>query len=121
MLFLGAGASKPFGVPTMRDLTTDIVQGLSEGQPAIQQYFSDITTQLEEFGFKEPDIEAIMDVLTARQDLSRARLSVGPRIIELADKPANLAPDSLANALLKVMKGAIEARCSKADFRSSDA
>ncbi len=121
MLFLGAGASKPFGVPIMRDLTKDIVTALSEEQPPLQQYFSDIVTQLNEFGFRDPDIEAIMDVLTARQDLNRARLSVGPRIIELANKPANLAPDSTANGLLDIMKFEIEARCSRADFHSSDA
>ncbi len=121
MIFLGAGASKHFGVPTMRDLTKEIIQALTNGQPVMQQYFADIILRLEDFGFRDPDIEAIMDVLTARQDLNRARNSLGPRIIEISDKPADWGLDSKASALLDAMKAAIESRCSKADFHNSDA
>src|SRR2546426_8420754 len=121
MIFLGAGASKHFGVPTMRDLTKEIIQVLTNGQPVMQQYFADIILRLEDFGFKDPDIEAIRDVLTARQDLNRARNSLGPRIIEISDKPADWGLDSKASAFLDAMKAAIESRCSKADFHNSDA
>ncbi len=105
----------------MRDLTKDIIEALSEGSPTAREYFQEIISKLEASGFKDPDIEAIMDVVTARQDPNRARLTIGPRIVEFADPPSNQATDMKATVLLGTIKGAVEARCSKADFRESDA
>src|SRR5713101_5528369 len=118
MLLLGAGASKPFGIPTMQDFTMEIPNALKDDEAG---EVNRILGRLREFGYRDADIEAVMDVLTAREDLNRARRSIGPRLIEFAEKVVNRGSDLKANALLERIKEQIEARCSKAHFEKSDA
>jgi len=119
MLFLGAGASKPFGIPTMKGFTKEILEKFAggTGKPMLQA----ILKRLEDFGFREPDIEAIMDVLTARMSPNKAKFSIGPRVVEFAERSIDLTDDEDANILLLAIESEIEARCAKANFRVSDA
>jgi len=117
MLFLGAGASKPFGIPTMKGFTDEIPKALKDDE-AKEVY--DILGRLRGFGFPDADIESVMDVLTAREDLNRARRSIGPRLIEFVDNVPNKTYNIKANVLLASIKEQIEARCSKAVFQQSD-
>jgi hypothetical protein len=84
MLFLGAGASEPFGVPPMRPLTKLILREISESK---RNAINEIVKRLELFGFVDPDIEGIMDVLAARRDPLALRATIGPKIIELREEP----------------------------------
>src|SRR2546428_9859492 len=118
LLFLGAGASKPFGIPTMQDFTMEIPKALKEDEAG---EVNRILGRLRQSGFKDADIEAVMDVLTAREVPNRARRSMGPRLIEFAENIANKASDPWATNLLTRIKEEIEIRCSKADFQKSDA
>lgn len=118
MLFLGAGASKPFGIPTMQDFTMEIPKALKDDEAG---EVNRILGRLREFGYRDADIEAVMDVLTAREDPNRARRSIGPRLIEFAERVVNKVSDVKANILLEAIKEQIEARCSRANFQQSDA
>jgi hypothetical protein len=122
MLFLGAGASKPFGIPTMKEFSKEILESVTTDEPAKKILHSTLK-RLGEFGFKDPDIEAVMDVLTAKQDLGKAKLSIGPRVVEFAER--NITIDyyetATATRLLTMIKGLIESRCAKANFKVSDA
>jgi hypothetical protein len=119
MLFLGAGASQPFGVPTMKGFTKEILASFSEDRQR-SKTLGEILDRLEGTGFTDPDIEAIMDVLTARQDPNKARLSIGPRIIEFAPDYPELPTNREARDLLQEIELKIQARCAKADYHQSD-
>src|SRR5216683_6573484 len=99
MLFLGAGASKPFGIPTMKEFTKEILENVRTDEPA-KKVLNATLRRLEEFGFKDPDIEAVMDVLTATQDLGKAKLSIGPRVIAFAERNIVTGYDETANRIL---------------------
>lgn len=58
-----------------------------------------------------------MDVLTAREDLTRAKRSIGPRLIEFVESVPNKTYNIKANILLGSIKEQIEARCSEANFQ----
>jgi len=118
MLFLGAGASKPFGIPTMLEFTQEMPKALQDDEA---KEFNRILARLGEFGFPNPDIESVMDVLTAREDLKRAKKSIGPRLIEFVEKELNRPSDFKAGVLLDKIKEQIEARCSKANFTQANA
>jgi len=119
MLFLGAGASKPFGIPTMREFTQAILEDSTIDQQS-QRILGSTFSRLNEFGFKDPDIEAIMDVLTAKQDLSKAKLSIGPRVIEFDERNVTPEPNDAARRTLTKIEELIESRCAKANFKLSD-
>jgi len=118
MLFLGAGASRPFGIPTMKEFTSEILKTLDNDASA---KVKEIIERIEEYGFIEPDIEAVMDVLTARQDLDSAKMAIGPKIIEFSPKGPKHSTDLKASLLLESIRGQITERCAKADFGQSDA
>src|SRR5713101_3212957 len=118
MLLLGAGASKPFGIPTMQDFTMEIPNALKDDEAG---EVNRILGRLREFGYRDADIESVMDVLTAREDLNRAKRSIGPRLIEFAEKNVKHTENLMANVILERIKEQIEARCSKANFQQSDA
>ncbi len=118
MLFLGAGASKPFGIPTMSEFTQEIPKSLQDDEA---KEFNRILARLGEFGFQNADIESVMDVLSAREDLKRAKKSIGPRLIEFVEKELKSQSDFKAGVFLDKIKDQIEARCSKAHFTQANA
>jgi len=63
LLFLGAGASKPFGIPDMNDLTSIVVNELRTKHKPIW-IIEEIKKRVENFGIK-PDIEAILTCIDA--------------------------------------------------------
>lgn len=63
LLFLGAGASKPFGIPDMKELTEIVIKELkSRNKPTWM--IEDIKTRVENFNIK-PDIESILTCVDA--------------------------------------------------------
>jgi hypothetical protein len=119
MLFLGAGASLPFGVPTMEGFTRQVLNSFASDSRK-RRSVELIIEKLEKSGFHAPDIEAIMDVLTARQDLTKARLSIGPRLVEFASNLADLPEDEEAKELLHQIEREIQTQCAKAEYEKSD-
>ncbi len=120
MLFLGAGASRPFGIPTMKGLTKEILGGIAADGQA-RETLHKILRRLKQSGFNDPDIEAIMDVLTARQDLEKARSNIGPKIIEFTNARRDSRHHEEATIMLEMIESQVEARCSKADYDQADA
>ncbi len=102
----------------MQDFTAEIPKALKDDEAS--EVYS-ILGRLMEFGFANADIESVMDVLTARADPNRAKRSIGPRLVEFAEKVVNKTSDIKANSLLERIKEQIEARCAKAYFQQSDA
>lgn len=69
MIFLGAGASAPFGIPTASTLTTEIHEELSKEHSNL---LNDIITFWKEcFDNKEPNYENILTFLTGLTDTRR--------------------------------------------------
>lgn len=100
----------------MAEFTQEIPKALRDEEA---KEVNRILVRLGEFGFTHADVESVMDVLTAREDLNRARRSIGPRLIEFAEEVLNKTPDTKVTILLDRIKEQIEARCSKADFQQS--
>jgi hypothetical protein len=64
LFFFGAGASAPFGVPTMNQFVTNFERFLdANAEPEEKELFSDIKTKLEARSHKHPDLEAIFSVI----------------------------------------------------------
>jgi hypothetical protein len=73
LLFLGAGASKPFGVPTMREFVEHIGKEINEKQPDLAAPFEDIQKSLGQVYGDSLDLERLLDVV---HDLATGRPSL---------------------------------------------
>jgi len=64
LVFLGAGASRPFGIPTMQEMVTEFEKKLNEDDEKCFEFYSQIKEILvEKYGNKNIDIESILSVL----------------------------------------------------------
>ncbi len=118
-MFLGAGASKPFGIPTMAEFTDVIIKDLaSNGKPGFEPLVKGIQTQIETFGLN-PDIEAILSVLQAKANPRKALEDVGAQIIVFSDKFRDIAEDVLANVAVNQIEEAIYRRCAQVDHKKA--
>jgi hypothetical protein len=75
LLFLGAGASKPFGLPTMREMFSEIKSLFSD----FTEEIGVIEQRLQEVGFI-PDLEALLTVLVGLSGKRQAIEECGPFI-----------------------------------------
>jgi hypothetical protein len=78
MLFLGAGASRPFGIPPTYKLAEEITNSIPESKSEWKEELSKIRSQLTEI-HKDYDIEIILNLLVSRSD------SVASRYYESSD------------------------------------
>jgi hypothetical protein len=84
LLFLGAGASKPFCMPDMRELTTIVSEELKAKH--INSYFLDmIKDRVGDFGIT-PDIEAILTCIDALCDPNKGIRDAGPFAALISDQ-----------------------------------
>jgi len=64
LIFFGAGASKPFGIPTMQEMVTEFEKTLHDNEPDLFSYYSKIKKALvDAFGNSSIDIEAMLSVM----------------------------------------------------------
>ena len=124
MLFLGAGASKPFGIPTMAEFTEAILAGIESLPPdeptskILNDYVSqirDIQEKAKSWGFN-PDIEAILSILQGRTDPKKALNDLGPSLTVFTQEYRNMAPDTLASVAVAEIEQIIYRRCSQLDI-----
>jgi len=81
MLFLGAGASKPFGGPTTSEMVDVVVQKLSRMKSIrCKALVSGIHKELTRFGLKA-DIETILALIQPQMDLLTGLESIGRKTI----------------------------------------
>ncbi len=77
LLFLGAGASKYFGIPVMEELTNVVMRELKSSYNRDLNVIHSIVRRIEKFGIT-PDIEAILTCIDALSNPSRALKNAGP-------------------------------------------
>ena len=75
MIFLGAGASKPFGIPTLQEFSQDVFERLEV--LGHSERIDVIKSALEEFGMKV-DFESLYAILEAISDPIQAVRRAGP-------------------------------------------
>lgn len=75
MIFLGAGASKPFGIKTMEDLTKDLDKQMRD--KGHSEIMDKILERLRNFGLT-PDFEAIYTILEGLVDPNQGIRNAGP-------------------------------------------
>jgi len=124
MLFLGAGASKAFGIPTMAEFTEAVLTGIESLPPddptgkILEDYASkirEIQDKAKSWGFN-PDIEAILSILQGRADPKKALNDLGPSLTVFAQEYRNMAPDSLASVAVAEIEQIIYKRGSQLDI-----
>ena len=77
LLFLGAGASKFFGMPDMRELTDIVITELKNRYDRDVKVIHAIQKRIETFKMK-PDIEAILSCIDALSDPKKGIRNAGP-------------------------------------------
>lgn len=105
LVFLGAGASKPFGIPTMVEMTKRIKEKFSN----YSNLLNEIETKLTESNIV-PDLEAMLTVLAALSNPQKAIREHGPFVAyELGYK--DLKPDHDCLELVKEIRNYIKEMC----------
>lgn len=74
VLFLGAGASKPFGIPTMKELTDYVLNNLNDEHKTC---IENIRNRLENINKEKIDIEAILECVDGLCDLEISKRKLG--------------------------------------------
>ena len=75
IIFLGVGASKPFGIPTMRELTSNIKNKLENAED--KKIIKIIENSLKAYNII-PDVESILTILIGISDDEKAVKEYGP-------------------------------------------
>ena len=64
LVFFGAGASRPFGIPTMQEMVIEFEKTLEDDHPDLFQFYSKIKEILiKEYGESKIDIESMLSVI----------------------------------------------------------
>ena len=63
LLFFGAGASRPFGIPTMQEMVSDFENTLKDDRALYDFYFKIKNVLIKEYGDSKIDIESILSVV----------------------------------------------------------
>ena len=64
LIFFGAGASKPFGIPTMQAMVMEFEEELKDSNQKLFRFYSEIKNKLiEEYGKSKIDIEMMLSVI----------------------------------------------------------
>ena len=64
LLFLGAGASRPFEIPTMREMVTEFEEWIKKEKPVEATLYSKIReSQQKEYGYGNVDLESVFSVI----------------------------------------------------------
>ena len=64
LIFFGAGASKPFGIPTMQEMVIEFEEELKNNNQKLFRFYSEIKNKLiKEYGESKIDIEIMLSVI----------------------------------------------------------
>jgi hypothetical protein len=111
MLFIGAGASAPLGIPTMEKFTETVVKDFkSKNLSAYIPMVRTIQKNVESIGLN-PDIEAVLAVLNARASPRRAVKDIGPAVSNFLRGKSMPERDEKAALAVKRIKKIIFDRC----------
>ena len=110
MLFLGAGASAPFGISTMQKLTEDVSRLLKD--KGFEDEYRSIASALTRFNLT-PDFEGIFAVLNAWTDPTRTIHELGPFAAVMANElnEAQIRPKKEFRELILEIKKLLVQKC----------
>lgn len=116
MLFLGAGASAAFGLPTMQELTLEARLVLEKEGFSLDK-LDEINTIIRGHGFI-PDFEALLTMLDALASPRKAVRLVGPFSAYLLDKvPKSITEENqTAGKIVTALKQMLVDKCVRADI-----
>jgi len=108
LIFLGAGASKPFGIKTMEDLTEDLDKQMrNKGHSEVMDK---IIERLQKFGLT-PDFEAIYTILEGLVDPKRGIKNAGPLTAYVSKDLKDIRPYPEFEEVLFDFRGLIYEAC----------
>lgn len=96
MIFLGAGASKPFGIKTLKEMSNDLIQIIRDH--GFSSIADQIISSLQKYNI-EPDFEAVFTIIEGLADIKKTMKSSTPMMayvsrdlkdIESAEKSSEL-------------------------------
>lgn len=108
MILLGAGASKPFGIRTLQEMTDSIVE-IMKGQK-YGEIVERIISDLRKFGMT-PDFEAIFTVVEGLTDLPQAIKNSGPLTAYVCKDLDQIKPKEDLRKLSQVFRGFVYKEC----------
>lgn len=119
MLFLGAGASKPLGIPTMAEFTGAIIEDLeSRGMPSWGALVRDLLDRVAKAGLN-PDIESVLSVLEGQANPLKVLADVGAQAILFGNPFALSKQNRIANVAIEEIEEAIHERCVRIDHKAA--
>jgi len=108
MIFLGAGASKELGIPTLQELSEDVLNYLKEGN--YEDVITEIISSLEEFNLKN-DFESVYSIIEGLIDPESSVKKAGPFTAFIIQTKKRLPKKYNFVGLLKDMKKLLYTRC----------
>lgn len=115
LVFLGAGASRPFEVPTMQEMVTEFEKDVEKEQELFNYYSKIKKTLIDTFGSSNVDIEAMLSVVEGITERTSAK-ELGHFAFYYISKTASVTPFDpkeveLAKKLLEKLKDYIKDSC----------
>jgi hypothetical protein len=119
LLFLGAGASKPLGIPTMPEFTDVIIKDLvSKKMPNWGAMVMDVQERIVKSGLIA-DIEPILSVLRGIAYPQNTIAYVGAQAILTGDKYSLSGANNIAKVAIEQIEDAIYRKCVGIDHKSA--
>lgn len=109
MIFLGAGASKPYGIPTLEEFSEDVFERLRE--TGHKELINDIHQSLNEFGMVV-DFESLYSILEGLSNPVRSIQYAGPLTAFLLKSKHNLVRSKDYSQILTDLRKIIYEKCS---------
>src|SRR2546425_6213449 len=110
MLFLGAGASKPLGIPTMERFTDGSLQEYSDPKSRMGPLIRAIESQIAKMGLKA-DIEGVLTVLQAKAKPEESWEDIAALMTFFPDEFKDINEQTLACALIFEIQSIIYKKC----------
>jgi hypothetical protein len=110
MIFLGAGASKTFGIKTLQEMTQDLIKLMDK--EGYGDFVNEIKERLARFGIT-PDFEAIYAIVEGITNLKDTVKYYGPFAAYICRDISQVKPKQDFNDLLKTFKSYLYSECMK--------
>ena len=114
MLFLGAGASKPLGIPTMEGFTDAIIQEYKDPNAKMGPLIRAIQSQIARMGLKA-DIEGVLTVLQAKAKPEKSWEDVAALMTFFPDDFKDIDEHALAWVVIFEIQKIIYKKCMQID------
>jgi hypothetical protein len=110
--FLGAGASKPLGIPTTKEFTEAVLKDMGKREVNFEPVVSGIQAGVKKLGV-EPDIEAILTILDGKAKPRKSLENLGSQLIVFPEEFRDVPEQDLAWLVMKEIENSIYNICSQ--------